>query len=309
MKRFRLLMLLVAAAGLRAEPLNPKYIASDAVWVAHIDLDMIKNSQSGMGAWLVEKSHEPQSAKKIAEAKAYLGFDLRNDLAGVTAYGLSENETQAVALLSGSFNPTKLAALLGGLDNYNVVTNSGCEIHSWNKKDNPVEQHYAAFHGTNLVAFASDGETLTHAVKVLLGKGEDGSESTLMKIVQGENMLTAAFQSDKPLEWPQAGMLKSADAGVFSLAESNDELIVKLMLNVTDAEQAKNLGNVAEGLRAMAMLSAESKPKAAELAKQIIVDKHDKAVSLTLQASSDELIKMLEESEANKGKRNRKPFK
>ena len=311
MKPLIIIAILVTTGGVFAEPLNPDCVSEKAVWLAHLDLDLIKDPESGLGRWFVEQSYKPDAVRKLNAAQSALGIDVRNDISSLTAYGLSIGESNVVAMISGVFDSLRLKTLVNGLENYSVTTNEGCEIHSWNKDDNPIEQHYASFQGTNRVVFASDKNTLTHAMKVLMGKSEGGRNSTLLKIAEGKNMLAAAFQSDRPLEWPQAGMLKNADAGVFTIGESDEKVNVKLMLNAVDSVQADNLSKIVEGLRAMAMLSSDSKPEAAKVARNITVDKHENAVSLTFSSALPEVIKVLEESTAKNSKqtRKRKPFK
>ena len=310
MNRIMSIALILVSGLLCAEPLNPKSISSEAVWVAHLDLDLVKMPGSSVGAWLMEQSYKPEAVRKLNATQAALGVDVRNDISSLTVYGLTTSESQVAAMVSGVFDTPRLKKLLGGLENYCMTTNEGCVVHSWNKEDNPIEKHYAAFQGSNLVVFASDSQTLVHAVKVLDGKSENGCESTLMKIAGGKNILTAAFQNDEPLEWSKADMLKNADAGAFSIEETKGLLTLKLMLNARDEVQADNLYKIAEGLRAMALLSADNKPKAAEAAKNVVVDKHEKAVSLTLSCSSDEFANVLEESAAKKkNAQKRKPFK
>lgn len=310
MNRIITIALVMITGLLFAEPLNPGHISDDAIWLAHLDLDQVKVQGSSLGAWLTDQSYKPEAVLKLNATQAALGVDVRNDISSLTVYGLSTDESCVAAMVSGTFDTPRLKKLLGGLENYSMTTNDCSEVHSWNKHDNPIEQHFAAFQGTNLVVFASDEETLVHAMKVLGGQRECGRESTLLKIAGGKNILTAAFQSDKPLEWSKADMLKNADAGVFSIEESDGKLTLKLMLNAIDQQQADNLSKIAEGLRAMALLGAESKPKAAEAARNVVVDKADRAVSLTLSCSSDELAKVIEESAAKKNTaRKRKPFK
>ena len=301
MKRYlTAVCLMLAGLCVYGGRLDPRLVAGDAVWVAHLDLEKINEAGGAMCAWLVEQSYKPEAAKKLTYAHATLGIDLRTALRGITIYGMSGDETQGAALLEGAFEKEKLLSVIANADNYGVSTNDGCEVHSWTKKDNPVEHQYAAIHGTNIVAFASDETTLVHVLKVLQGRSAGGADATLLKIAGEDNIFTAAFQSDEPLKWPQAGMLKNADAGVLSLKESDGQVSVRLMLNVTDKAQAENLHNVAQGLKAMAQLNAGDKPEAAKLAENIVVDRHEQAVSLTLSAPSGDIVKMFEEAEAKK---------
>ncbi len=290
---------LAVSAGLclRADRLDPKVVPQDAVWLVHLDLEKISNARSGVCGWLYEQGDQPQAAVGMTAAQRALGIDLRKDLKSLTVFGLSSDESQATALLKGTFNKEMLLAKLIDTDGYAVTTNDNCEIHAWNKRDNPVEYHYGAFHSTNLLVFASEAETLVNSLQVLAGRKSGGENATLLKMAAGEgHILTAAFQSDEPLKWPQAGMLRNADAGALFLTESDDLVTVRLMLNVTDPAQADNLFNAAQGLKAMAQLNAKTKPKAADIAKNIVVERHEQAISMTLTSPSDEAVKMLEEA-------------
>jgi len=290
----------ISVSVLQAEPVRTQYVSPQAVWAAHLDLDLVKNAQGGLCAWLMEQTYEPETARKLAGAQRFLGFDLRQALSGVTVYGLTQDASRSAALFSGRFDVERLQELLGAADSYSVKEVEGYEIHSWTKKDDPEERSFGAFRGTNLLFFASASDVLLHALKVVDGKEPGGSAAGVLDFVQESALLTAAFKSGQPLDWPKAGMLKMASAGAFTIEESGDDVRIMLALEVAEAANAENIYRVAEGLRAMVLLSSEQKPEMAELARRAVVEKKEGSVLIALNVPATQLVKVLKEGVALK---------
>lgn len=295
MKKWILAAGIVGVSLLQAEPVKSQYVSPQAVWAVHLDLDLVRNAQDGLCAWLMEQTYEPEAARKLAGAQMFLGFDLRQDLHGVTIYGLTQDETSSVALLAGKFNVEHLKELLDKAENHNVDTIEGYEIHSWSKKEDPLESSFAAFRGEDLLIFASQGDVLLQALKVVDGAEAAATAPGLLSFTQDKALLTAAFKSDKPLQWSRAGMLKMANSGAFTIEESAGEIRVMMTLEVADEKNAENIYRVAEGLRAMILFGAAEKPNTAELAKSIVTEKKERSVSIALVSPSELVVKMLRE--------------
>ena len=253
MKRLLAFIFLVqVACVLSAEQIKSEKVSKDAAWVMHLDLDLMRTVPDGLCGWLNEQSYQPEAARRLAANSRWLGIDIRSALKNVTAYGLTSDESQAVALFEGAFDKQQILARLNNVEGYKMSVNDNEEIHSWYKNKNPEELQYASFHSTNVVAFASDEDTLKHALAILR-KSESGADgSSLLNSVEQDSLLYVAFQVDEPLPWPKAGMLRNANAGALNLKETDGNVTISLMLNAFDQTQADNLFNVAQGLKAMA---------------------------------------------------------
>lgn len=295
MKKWIVVAGIISVSLLRAEPAKTQYVSTQAVWAVHFDLDLIRNAQDGLCAWLMEQTYEPETARKLAGAQTFLGFDLRQDLHGVTMYGLTQDETSSVALLAGKFNVERLNELLDRAGNHQMETVDGYEIHSWSKKEDPMESSFGVFRGDELLIFSSQHDVLLQALKVIDSADAGDVTPGLLNFTQDKALLTAAFKSDKPLDWPRAGMLKMANSGAFTIEESAGDVRIMMTLKVADEANAENIYRVTEGLRAMILLGAAQKPNAAELAKSIVTEKNGRSVSIALVAPSEQVVKMLRE--------------
>ncbi|MDD2599883.1 MAG: hypothetical protein PHO37_11765 [Kiritimatiellae bacterium] len=295
MKKWIMAAGIISVSLLQAEPVKTQYLSPQAVWAVHLDLDLIRNAQDGLCAWLMEQTYEPETARKLAGAQMFLGFDLRQDLHNITIYGLTQDETSSVALLEGKLNVARLRELLDAADDHLMEVIDGYEIHSWSKKEDPMESSFAAFRGEDLLVFGSQRDVLVQALKQVDGSAAGAAAPGLLNFTQDKALLTAAFKSEKPLQWARAGMLKLANSGVFAIEESAGEIRVMMSLEVADEENAENIYRVAEGLRAMILFGAAQKPSAAELAKSVVTQKKERTISIALVAPSEQVVKVLRE--------------
>jgi len=182
MKKMIMSSIILSALLLQAETLNPQFVSEKAVWVAHLDIDSIKDPQSKLGSWMMEQTLKDEAARKLAALELILGMDLRKDINGITAYGLSQGDKQAAAVLSGNFNLEHLATLLAGSDNYTLNRVEGYDVHSWDNKEKPGKRDYASLYDNSRITFASDSETLVHALMVLDGKKGNATGMELMNM-------------------------------------------------------------------------------------------------------------------------------
>ena len=294
MKRLVIFTFVVSALMLQAATINSQFVSKKAVWVAHIDIDSVKDPQSKLGSWMMEQSFKDAASRKLAALEVILGMDLRKDISGITAYGLSQGDKKSAAILTGNFDIERLTTLLAGADNYTLEIVAGYAIHSWDSKKKQGKRAYASLCDSGKIAFASDSETLVHALMVLDGKESNAVGIELMKIAAGKTMIVAAFDSPIPLEWPKAGALKMAQAGAFSIAENDDQVAIEFVLETTEKEKAENICRVAEGMKAMAMLGADKNPQAADFAKMMVVEKQENAVAISLICPTEKVIKMMQ---------------
>ena len=86
-------MLAMLTCPMVADEAEPAYISADAAWVVHFDVD-------AWGETKLEQAildQHPEAIPKLEEFRATFGFDLREDLHGVTLYGTEGGAEISVA--------------------------------------------------------------------------------------------------------------------------------------------------------------------------------------------------------------------
>ena len=97
---------------------------------------------------------------------------------------------------------------------------------------------------------------------------------------------------------PNATLLKQASCGQLALGESNDVLVVNLLLTAKDASTATNLQQVAQGMLAIAQLGQQKNPQLADLAQAVQVRQTGNTVHVDLSYPVARVMTMLDEAMA-----------
>src|ERR1043165_9078392 len=87
----------VAAAV--AGPINMNWVAPDAAWIVHIDVDAVRGSTIGK---FIIANWDKEDEAELAAVKAKIGIDPVHDLKGVTVFGKSRNTVTPLRSCTGS---------------------------------------------------------------------------------------------------------------------------------------------------------------------------------------------------------------
>ena len=245
-----------------------KQVSAGATWVAHVDLEQLRQTQ--LGSYLTNKLSVGPAADKLAAVQAIFSFDPRKDLNTVTLYGKSQDPAQSVALLGGTFNEARLITLVKANDSYQTLVFGKHTLHSWidDKKPNEGRQ-YGCFHPSGVLVISRGQAMVQEALDVLDHTHDSldfvkafGSEAQMQApiFVAGANLNALGDFN------PNAAFLKQASSGQLALGESNGLLAVNLLLTAKDASVATNLQQVAQGILAIAQLGQQKNPQLADLA-------------------------------------------
>ena len=135
----RMLSLVVAIvlgwAGLgQAAPLDVKHVCAHAKWVAHLDVDAVRDSAVVQKAYDECMKKHPEAAKAFDVAKVMMGMDLRKDMHGITAYGPQICKPIGIVIVLADMDQKVLEdkAKLG--PDYMLTTYGNFKLHSWTHK-------------------------------------------------------------------------------------------------------------------------------------------------------------------------------
>lgn len=273
-----------------AGPLDARRVPDNAVWVVHIDVERLKETE--MGKFLLEELSKPETEQKIAAARTVFDFDPRKDLQTVTLFGTDLKNPSAVVLAQGRFDPERLITLAGGQNNYQRSDYAGLVIHQWDdeKSGRPM---YAAFPAAGWIAAGPEPAALKAALDVL-GERKPSmasrANSFLPKAGNNLPVLIAAVSTAgaaMPDDAPPA--VKDARSGALILSELAGEVSLDLAVEFGDAERAAQVRDMVAGFIAMATLNAQENPELAEIAQKAQVSLDGSTARLRLRIPATQL--------------------
>src|SRR5271155_3063307 len=160
----------VAGPGAHGAPLRRVDVASDPVWVLHVDCDALR--PTAVGQFILSEMDKAGAGSKLAAFEAIFGVDPRKQLHGVTVYSGGQQE-EGVLLVYADFDPNRLEMLAQSADDPKSTRHNSHVIHSWidNKKkpkDGVQPRTYAAIEGSRVI-FGQREDVVAAALDVLDG--------------------------------------------------------------------------------------------------------------------------------------------
>jgi len=295
-----------------ADPLKKEYVAADAKWVVHLDVENLLATQLGgfVGRELIDK----QLAKPLRDIKQQFDLDLDwRQIESVTAYGTDFQEaakTNGVLIIHSQMDiPDLLDTFIDKLAAH--VTEDKAPVRKVDDVGFPL---YAAKEGV-FGASARDGlfllsrskARLEKARQVVLGEGASlASSKSFPSLADTANGFLAAavaepFHQKMKLPPPAQG-LKSAESGQVVAGEKGDRLFLNLALNTKDTESATQMQQVFQGLIAMAALSQGENQDLQKLVQSTKVGGSEKTVTVNLELPAADVIAKVSERQNRRKK-------
>lgn len=306
-----------------AKPLDPKRVAGDARWMAHLDVDRLLQSKLGahvVGTWL-----EPKLTKPIAKMNQDLGLDVDwRKVRSLTAYGWQVpapgTEPSGVVLIESDLDvPALLDAVL---DRFSAQAATG-EL-PLTKTDGPEgviysvrEDVYGAGVAGGVFVLTKTRADLMRALKVVSGgalnlaatdgirRGPDSSGAILeMGVADG---VLAGFKLPK-----QVKVLEQLGGAWVSAGEQEGKITARVGVEARTVELAGQVRQIVQGIVAFGSLGVIEKPEILALAQSARVEGRDRHVSLAMSLPAETVIASLPtagdgQGAAGKAKRKRKP--
>ena len=250
MKKLILLTFLVAPLAM-ADPFQPQNIPSEAQWYLHGDLTRLRKTNAG---GFVLSQIRKDEAEKIADIEDIFGFDIIDDLTGVTFFGTGKADEIAITL-SGDFNRARLEKVIIQGDSYKLITQGTATIHQWD--DNGSSQ-YAGFHGDKTVIISQKKELVELTLDVLARK-KPGIEANLA--LPPGNPVMVAYANIQKIEIPLdegSRLVRKADTILMTLGEKQNRLVANMIVGTESEKMANQMMHILEGLVSLGELADEN---------------------------------------------------
>ena len=251
------IVLSTLASGAIAAPLELKQVAADSKWLAHIDVDAIRASTVVKNAWRQAMEKHQDAEAKLAMVRGVLGMDPTKDVHGITLYGKEIGKPQGVMIVTGEFDPARLAALGALLPGREDATYGDYKLASW--KHSCCGQACttaATLRGKEQIVVAGSVDDLKAALDLLDGKaaGLAADAPLAGNVPPGTALLVRAQDfndADLPCKIP---VLKQIESFRFVIGEHEGQSFLRKRVNFTDPAAAALALQVVEGRKAEAVL-------------------------------------------------------
>ncbi len=295
------------AGTLRAEPLNLEQVAANAKWVAHVDVDAMWTST------VIQKTREqwmqihPGAEVLLAGIREVWKFDPRTDLHDMTFYGEQLKKDTGVAIVHAKVDQQLLLEKAKNIPEHQVSAYGKYELYTWKHKHLKGPKHgrmmTGVFYKPDVIVFGSLDEVKA-ALDVLDGAKPNlaGKDSPLAAAVPPGAMFLArvvglADADALPCKFP---IIKQTESLALAVGEKEGESFFTGRMTVKNAELAKQMKVVVEGVRAMAVMVHGGDSKALEIIDALKVDVDGKVVEIECRAPAEKVWTFLKKMEENK---------
>jgi hypothetical protein len=294
-----LLLACGAAAALTsatfAGPLHKAWVAPDAAWIVHVDMDAMRSSTLGS---FVTEHRKDLELEGLDEFKKEVGIDPLADIKGVTVYGSSPTPGECVAIVTATSAIDTALAKLGEKERgLKTISEGAYTLYTWTE------------HGTERFGYVRPGEKpderiviaavekprLLEAIKRLEAPGEAPAQGAIMATPKAGSVLFVSATAMKGL--PDTSMMLQKVQGLrFDCGEASGEVFAELHITAGSSEDATNLLQAAQGGLAIARMCAGSDPDLKDLVKaseKLKLSSDEKTVKASLRCSSSDLKDLL----------------
>jgi len=314
------LAVVVCGAPALAGPMKADQVAGDARWVAHLDVTTLL--KSGLAKFILAEAEKKDSfLDGIAQVREALGFDPLRDLRGVTIYGKTIGDEQAVVVLDATANQEKLLALIGANPSYRAHEYGDRELHEWTDEPKtvvdkmtgeevvkPGKTNFGAFYDPNTVLVASTLDLLKGAVTVLDGEADSLAKTRGIKMLPeplaGSFLIAAADRIKLPADHKDAKnpvLTSITDIGL-QVGEQEDHMFLSAAALAPDAKRALRLRQILQGFIALGQMMLAERQDLPVLGETIRVNGEGNSVTVEASVPTGSMIEMIQHLAAKKAR-------
>jgi hypothetical protein len=270
-----------------ATNLQKSIIPAEASWVIHFDLEKFAATQIG-NHLLTEEDALGLGKKNDNFLKKYK-INLKEDIDGITVFGIGKGDENIVACLQGNFDRDYLLGLLGAEDSHKEIPHGQYTIHNWDGDE------YGVFAGEHLVLMGPSEEAIKLALDVIAGKKANIASSPMneyLKEIPANAFLAALANDISSLGGSKSKMfiIKKTESAMFSLAEIKENFNIRLNFTVKTLEDAQNMENVLRGLISLANMQLEEMKTKFKVPEDVVIATKGKKVYVEMNYPSKALL-------------------
>lgn len=308
---FSFAVLLGWAAATQAAPVEFKDIPAEAKWLAHVDVDAMRDSTLTERIYHFAMQQRPEAEGHFQKVEEVTGMDPRRDLYSLTFYGTSFAENQGVLIVKAGFDRARMEEKAKEAADHEVTKHGDYQIHTWtHDKGKKRERKLAgAFFKADVLVFASSVDEVKKALDVLAGKGKSlsGNESALTADVPAGTTFLARAAGMAGANLPvKSPALKKTEQISIAMGEHEGQGFYQSKLVAEDEATAQQVKEIVEGGRAMVALQHGQDPDAKALLDALKVDLSNNTLSVDFRAPVDRIWEAAKKARAEFEKHQKK---
>jgi len=317
MKRLALIALavLISAAPALAQAEIDRPAPADSKWMIHFDIrGALDNEFSQL---VLEDLRERGIENRIADFTARTGLDPMRDFHGITMYGPTYDEADAVAIMKMVPDTGKLPQMVRLAEGYTVTNYGRYLIHSWLGHKHRTGEQVRKYCGVYVdqqevntyLVFGQKLEQVEGGLDLLAGEAKllaaDGKGVMARTPRAGSVLFVVATEVHKAKTRRPSPVLKQADTLYLDMGATDGEVFMEATMAFPEDQQAKNIAMMAQGMLALGRMQQDDPKTAvlARLAQAADVTLDGDAVSMTFEYDAEQLYDELKTLKELKQKR------
>lgn len=308
-----------------AGPLNPNYIADDARWIFHVDVEGFLNSDLGK-CMLEAHGDDMEGVDEINEA---LGIDLLHDVLGLTIYAddaadgkmnvkMDDDEVEVSAHADAHERAVAVVVMTQAADamlerikqdeSYAEVTKGDITLHSFVDHDSEMRHLLYIKPGESpnqrIVVAGPNIDPVIHGVNVVNGKAKNikNGEPRIPIVMPHPGSL--AFATAAELEGldgdnPASQILDKSSQIMLDFGEHDGNAFTVMAVTAKTEEDANNISQILQGLTALGRMVLANEDEAEELLDLLNAVKFqssDKHIVAMIKLPSERACEMIKEA-------------
>ncbi len=282
-----LFLIAVISPVFSTEALKKNLVPEEAKWVVHIDVE--KFSQTQFKKALLEKSQYPMEREIFGIEKA-ANINFFEDITAVTIIGMI-NDDEPVIAFSGNLNKDHLLGLLKE-EEPEEIQRGQFLIYNWGRNE------YGTFIDDRLMLISGNRYGLEKVLDTFAGKAKSisGTLDSKLKSVSPHAFIFAAADNISEMvkdedDFPSQ-ILQKTKSLLFTASEQDNTLKLVLSLQTDSPATAKNLVDMAQGLKAFLAMSDKVNPEW-DVLKNLKIGMKGNTVLVESESSSEGFLKVL----------------
>jgi len=272
---------------LLADNLQKSIIPAEASWMIHFDLEKFATTQ--IGNYLLNERDALGLGKKNADFNKKYKIDLKEDIDGITVFGIGKGEENIVACLQGNLNKDHLLELLKEEESHKEIPYGKYIIHNWDKDE------YGVFASDKLALIGPNQDAIKLTLDVIAGKKANIGSSPMNDYIKEipSNAFMAAMANDissLAKGGSKVFIIKKTESALFTLAEIKENFNIRLNFTVKTLEDAQNMENVLRGLISLANMQLEEMKTGFKVPEDITIATKGKKIYMEMNYPSKALL-------------------
>ncbi|HVZ94613.1 MAG TPA: hypothetical protein VG797_08885 [Phycisphaerales bacterium] len=256
-----------------AAPLQSNWVAGDATWVVHLDVEAVHASTVGKAF----VDHVREHLEHEDDNGARFVASLIREVKGVTLFGSGDDEEDGVIIVSATKDLDEAVNALPAIaDNYRKIVENNRTFHSFGEDDEQwyVYQRPDDNPDRRVLLIAHKMERLTHGIVNMEGAGANPPAAPLRDVAPRPGTVLFVSASDlapirKHHDEQASRILGGANSLLVNAGEYEGKVFASLRLDCDTAQEAADSAQVVQGLLALGRIVLGSEKELGPLLKAL----------------------------------------